>query len=373
MKPYFVILSGAKGNSGDDLIRKAATALFERYRPDREVVRLDGWVQFDKEKLELVNGAQALILLGGPALRYDTFPNVYPLVPDLNDIKVPIVTLGIGYRDADGDWSRTSRFELSEKTKELLSRVETSGFGSGVRCYHTLNVLLANGYRKFTLSGCPAFYHLDHLHGNGREVAGVGNVAFATGRMYLANPSLRLQQERIIISLARYFKDRTFTVAFHDPVRMDHPAIRDLVRTLERENIAFRDISGAAENLEEFYNKQDLQIGYRVHAHIYMCSRDRPSVLLCEDGRGKGMRATLGGLIFDAYETHALGTARRIRNKLMTGSAGSKEIRALQPLEQEVLLHLDHEMRLGFPRIAGIRPLINSYSREYIRLLQQLP
>ena len=37
------------------------------------------------------------------------------------------------------------------------------------------------------------------------------------------------------------------------------------------------------------------------------------------------------------------------------------------------LLRSDYWILAGLAPVAGIRPLINGYSREYIRLLQQLP
>jgi hypothetical protein len=43
-----------------------------------------------------------------------------------------------------------------------------------------------------------------------------------------------------------------------------------------------------------FYRECDLQVGYRVHAQINFLSMRKPSLLLCEDGRGDGLSRTLG-------------------------------------------------------------------------------
>lgn len=372
MKPYYVVLSGARGNSGDDLIRTAAFGHFERHRPDRDVVRLDAWKPFDPEKLAIVNGAKALILLGGPALRYDTYGGVYPLTQDLDDIRVPIVMLGVGYRDSDGDWSRTRVFELSGPTRRLLDRIRTSGYPSGVRCFHTWNVLAANGYDGFLMAGCPAFYSAEHLGRPFHPPRKVGHMAFATGRMYLRNPSLRVQQEELIMALVRRFPEVRLTVALHDPIDRGQAPTMALLRSLEKVGVAYREVARDAATLKEFYDGVDLQVGYRVHAHLYMCSRNKPSMLLCEDGRGKGMRTTLGGPVLDAYTVRRRGALEKLWLALQRKDRGNA-IEARQALVDEVPALLAYEMQSGFQRSAAIPAQIQAYWPTYLRVLNALP
>jgi hypothetical protein len=42
------------------------------------------------------------------------------------------------------------------------------------------------------------------------------------------------------------------------------------------------------------YDDADLHVGYRVHAHLDFLSRRRPSLLVSEDGRGRGQNLTFG-------------------------------------------------------------------------------
>jgi polysaccharide pyruvyl transferase WcaK-like protein len=44
----------------------------------------------------------------------------------------------------------------------------------------------------------------------------------------------------------------------------------------------------------KLYGQVDLHVGYRVHAHLCALSRRRPSLLIAEDGRGRGQAVTLG-------------------------------------------------------------------------------
>lgn len=372
MKPYYVVLSGARGNSGDDLIRSAAMDHFERHRPDRDVVRLDAWRALDSEKLALVNGSRALILLGGPALRYDTYGGVYPLTSDLDDIRVPIVMLGVGYRDSVGDWGRTWSFELSAATRRLLDRIMASGLPSGVRCLHTWNVLVANGYDEFLMSGCPAFYAATHLGRPLQVPARVERAAFATGRLYLKNPSMRAQQERLILTLSHRFPEVRFTVAFHDPIDRREPHTAALLGLLEREGVAYQEVAKDAEVLKAFYDGMDIQVGYRVHAHLYMCSRNKPSILLCEDGRGKGMRTTLGGPVFDAYTVRERGGLEKLLLAVQRKDRSSA-IEARRAIETEIPAVLAYGMRNGFQASAAIPAQIQAYWPTYLRILNALP
>jgi hypothetical protein len=46
----------------------------------------------------------------------------------------------------------------------------------------------------------------------------------------------------------------------------------------------------------------DLHVGYRVHTNIYFLSHRKPSILIAEDSRGKGLLDTLGGVGVVGYD-----------------------------------------------------------------------
>jgi hypothetical protein len=52
---YDVLLIGARGNSGDDLIKHAAIKLFENYGADREILTFPSWGKFDSERSTVIN------------------------------------------------------------------------------------------------------------------------------------------------------------------------------------------------------------------------------------------------------------------------------------------------------------------------------
>ena len=99
----YVLLTGSKNNAGDFLIKDRAKALFALLKPSIKLIDFDAWEILDEKKLEVVNNSKALILLGGPALQKQMYPKIYGLCDNLNDIKVPIITMGIGWYSKQGD------------------------------------------------------------------------------------------------------------------------------------------------------------------------------------------------------------------------------------------------------------------------------
>ena len=125
MKKQYTILTGSKNNAGDFLIKYRAKQLFKELRPDIEIIDFNSWEEFDKEKLKIVNESKALILLGGPSLQKLMRPNIYKMTKNLDDIKVPIVSMGIGWKSISGNWKDTYDYPLSI---ELLRRINNSGY-----------------------------------------------------------------------------------------------------------------------------------------------------------------------------------------------------------------------------------------------------
>ncbi len=63
----------------------------------------------------------------------------------------------------------------------------------------------------------------------------------------------------------------------------------------------------------------DLHIGYRVHTNIYFLSHRKPSILITEDSRGKGLLDTLGcvGAIGYDYNSKIKHKLNKILNKML--------------------------------------------------------
>lgn len=331
MNDCYVILTGSKNNAGDFLIKHRAKALFASLRPDREIIDLDAWKAFDSETLERVNSARALILMGGPALQAHMHPGIYPLVHDLDQITVPVTTMGIGWKSVRGEWRDTHHYPLQPGSLRLLEKVADSGLACSVRDFHSLNVLNQHGIHTGLMTGCPAYYDLKHIGEVVPGEVGKGKVAFSLGVSFIESRAMEAAMKSQVLALRDTFRDQVFEVVFHHGLNPDvflntHGATKlhndrhnEFARWLDQQGIAYVDISGSAENLMNYYSQVDLHIGYRVHAHIFMNSISRMSVMIAEDGRGKATEKVIGGMVLDAFDCFKTSLPSKVLNRLLPG------------------------------------------------------
>lgn len=381
MKNFYVILTGSKNNAGDYLIKYRAKQLFYEIRPDRDIIDYDAWKPLTLSQLNVVNNAKALILMGGPALQYKMRPNIYSLIDDLGKIKVPVVAMGIGWKSPEGDWGSTHSYPISAESLELLRKVEASGYMSSVRDYHTLNVLFSYGFRRFVMTGCPALYCLSNIGKKPEHPDNIKNISFSLGARFAHSPAMCRSAKSIILQLKNYFKKKNFRVVFHHSIKKEYLnteqsdykfwlAHQDIVSWLDSQEISHVDISGSAENLINHYSNECIHVGYRVHAHIFMNSISKPSVLLNEDGRGKALRDVIGGLSFDSCSAKK----NNLLNKILTNINIKTEMYNVDNmLPTDLVKHVSYELKTGYPRLSMPRCSIDKHFPIMKSFLMQLP
>lgn len=377
----YIMLTGSKNNAGDFLIKHRAFSLLSHLRPDRELVDWDAWRPFKAEDLSQINSARAIILTGGPSLKQDMYPSVYALSANLDDIQVPLITMGIGWNSPLGDWSHTQNFEFTSQTKNLLNRINSSGYLSSVRDYHTLNALKSHRLDNWLMTGCPVYYSLEHLDLPAQITERPSKVAFSMGVAMAASSDMEAQTKSIILALKERFNRSRFAVAFHHSIderyvdaygtrNQLYRAQRKMVDWLEQHNIEYRDISGNAESMIHFYSECDLHVGFRVHAHIFMSSISRPSLLLAEDGRGKAVSLVIGSTVLDAYTKRKLSFFSRACRKIGLTRFGTYV--AAKNLEDDVIRFCDYELTKGV-RFSSVRKNIQQHYPIMRRFIEQLP
>lgn len=381
MKDYYVILTGSKNNAGDFLIKYRAKRLFKKIRIDRDVVDLDAWKEFDAKTLALVNNAKALILMGGPSLQYNMRPFIYKMTEDLANIKVPIISMGIGWKSTSGNWEDTYDYPMNEQSVKLLDRINDSGYLSSVRDYHTLNSIRFKGFDNFLMTGCPAYYDLDYL-GSKPQISKIKKVGFSLGVSFIESKSMEALMKDNILKIKEYYSDCEFDVLFHhsldskEYLASDHSKLGRLKKHqefsywLKSQNINFVDISGSAENLINYYSNVDLHIGYRVHAHIFMNSMSKFSVLISEDGRAKGVKEVIGGIVLDGYLNFKAGFVHKALNKL---TRHYDRFCSNINLTKEIIDNIEYENKIGYKRIKNSRKTIDSNYKIMKEFLEQLP
>lgn len=377
---YYVLLTGGKNNAGDFLIKHRAKKLLTQLRPDREFKDFNAWEPFDDEKLQIVNNSKALILTGGPALQSHIYPGIYKLTSDLSKIKVPIVSLGIGWKSASGNWEDINEYKLNKSSLPLIKRLAESGYRSSVRDYHTMHVLQNYGVNNVLMTGCPALYELDII-GKPVKESSIGKINFSLGVGFAESKNMEKSVKDILISLKEHFSDRSLSVKFHHSIDKKFLNTPDASTTIYMNNVRFskwlesvgidyEDISGSAQNLVDSYTDSDFHIGYRVHAHIFMSSISKPSILIAEDGRGKGLRALLGGVILDGFTERNDSFLDKAINKV--GLAWDR-FEVDENLSQLIIRTIDSEFEYGLPRLKSVRSNIDSHFEVMKRFITQLP
>jgi len=379
-KPYYVILTGSKNNAGDYLIKYRAKRLFASIRPDREIIDIDGWKAFDEKTLELVNNAKALNLMGGPALQKNRYPCIYQLCHHLDDIKVPVVTMGIGWKSHDGAWDKSRNYPLYQTTLELLNKIDASGFKSSVRDYHTLNALQHKGYKSFVMTGCPALNDLEHLTAPKLETGEIKKIAFSLGVSFLESKEMESQMKSLILNLRDYFVNVEIEVIFHHSLEQNFLNTHNATNThlvghqkfaewLSGNSVKYKDISGSAENLIDCYSEVDLHFGYRVHAHIYMTSMGKRSVLISEDGRGKALKFVCDGLILDGVDSILSSFFHKALRKLRISSG----YKVASSIPNEAVEQLVYEIENEYPRMRKSQILLKDNFNTMEAFVRQLP
>lgn len=302
----FTVLSGAYINAGDFLIVNRSIKLLKNIYKDCEIKTFERRKPLD-QYIDEINKTDALIMAGGPAYMPNVYPDIIPLVENLEDIKTKIVPIGLGWC---GEYVNNNYiyndYKFTEDTKKLLKRLSKDNENLSCRDWYTARVLKANGFKNVIMTGCPAWYDLNCI--NLCKIKKETNIPFK--KICVSDPA-KTQNAVQAIKLVKYlkekFKDAEIIFVFH---RRDAKKIESNVksentydtikRVMEAIGVKTIDISGSSEAFS-VYDNCDLHIGFRVHAHIYNLSIRNISLLIEEDGRGAGVNQALGLNSIRAY------------------------------------------------------------------------
>jgi len=157
-KETYIVLHGARKNVGDFLIKERSLQLIGSIRPDRTLVEFPHWQSLDND-LDLVNKSKAIIIMGSPGIQQNAYPGVYALTKNLNDIKVPIVLLGVGAYMFPYNERNLTSFRFSKDSIKFFKKCDLIS----VRDDFTKRLLNINGFDNVEMLGCPAWYYKDYL------------------------------------------------------------------------------------------------------------------------------------------------------------------------------------------------------------------
>lgn len=285
----FVVLSPcpqhASGNVGDQLLLETSLRLIEEIHGSTEFDIF--WRETDfTSRLEYINDADALLLVGFDIDRNDTRGRHYRIAEDLDAVETPLVPIGGLYRYFPEDEAERSRQIFSRKTKSFLDRV-VSNCPEGkipVRTKLVGEVLQQNGYQT-VLTGDPGWYDLDTFGERFHRPKTVDQLVYTTPHKAIYID----QAKELLRRLSAEFPEADRIMSLHNaPTDVD----RALYPTARRYNWKIHYASHETDNIE-FYRESDLHVGYRKHGHLAHLRLRRPSVVLAEDSRSVGLNDTL--------------------------------------------------------------------------------
>jgi hypothetical protein len=357
----YTVLSGAKINMGDFLITQRARDLLTHLRPEHALFQLPSWEPLDAH-LEQVNQSAAVIILGGPGYQPRFYPGVYRLTGDLSRITVPIIPLGLGWKGYPGDWETVRRYRFTGESLQLLRRIGAETPYLGCRDHLSREVLRRNGIPNGLVTGCPTWYHLPSLGQPLRTARKVSALVVTPAQRAI----YQHQSIALLAALAKRFPEARRYCSFNRGIDRDDAFTpsgdRRNNRTLKaaalREGYEVVDTSYGLERIG-FYDECDLHVGYRVHSHLHFLSRRRPSFLLHEDGRGRGMSSALNVVGVDAFER--------------TGPFWRRGIGPGRYALEMLASYLDEELENNFARFAGVPAVLDTHYEIMKRFVAGLP
>ena len=305
----FAILSGAYKNAGDFLIVDRTKKLIADIYPDAELVTYMRNKPLE-EHLPEINSCDRLIMAGGPAYMPDAYPSQIPLTENLDDIKIPICGVGMGWYGRFSVEQAVMDYGFSDKTRQLLDRLSRDGILT-CRDYYTVRALEKNGY-KALMTGCPAWYDIE----NAEKTTLRDGINIPYKKICISDPGnvTNVNQALVVTEFIKSrYKDAEIHFVFHRGIKADEWTSTEMGESytwlndrLQKLGIIVHDISYSPNGFS-VYDDCDLHIGFRVHAHIYNLSKRNISVLIEEDGRGAGVNQALGLIPLPAYDVYAAG------------------------------------------------------------------
>lgn len=276
----YTLLYTATLNFGDYLYFNKAKEIIKNQKKLNEN---DFLILFGKNSLDSsidkINKTNALIICGGPCLLTNMYPLKYPLVKNLDDIKVPIILFGVGWYGVPGDKISLNEYSFSSKTLKLLNKINSQNTPISVRDYESAIVLNKYNFKNINVTGCPALFP-DSIN----KLAKQKKIVFTAP----ANDLLFPISIKILSLLKSKFDNYEIVVSFHRGF-INSKNEKKLIEFSKINNIKILNLEGSESFTLEIYDKFKFHIGFRVHAHLLCISRKIPSFLIAEDGRGVGV------------------------------------------------------------------------------------
>ena len=233
------------------------------------------------------------MLCGGPGLARRFYPRVFAHGRRPGRPPHSGAAGGAGLERHSGRASE--RFKFSRKSLAALRAIHARIGWSGVRDDLSLEIVRRADVGDVRRTGCFAWYHLPSMGQPLHSAERVRRLAFT--------PAARRRPGglREVASLLRRLRRRypraerycVFQRGLRAEFETETPTRERLATAALARGLGYRVVDASRDlGALELYGQVDLHVGYRVHAHLGTLSRRRPSLLIAEDGRGRGQAVT---------------------------------------------------------------------------------
>jgi hypothetical protein len=299
MSRRYLLLHRAILNAGDSLIFERARRLIADVHPTAELAMAEAWRPLEAQ----VSRAQlatysAVVICGGPGYG-PGMAGRYP-IGRFDDLP-PVALLALGSYVVPGTAGQLARPWLGDDDRRFLEGVLRRTPWLGARDPLSADLLRSSGVDRVLMTGDPAWYDLGQIDEPLRHRFPPARIAVTPP----TNPVFFRQAARLFEAVERSNRGASIMVVHHRGV------LRPFADLARRRGWQQLDITGGATGFEA-YDRVDLHVGYRVHAHLYSTSVGTPSYLVAEDSRGLGMLRGLANLGRPAFDVNA-GDARLLR------------------------------------------------------------
>lgn len=314
------LLSGAYKNAGDYLIVNRTIGLLKHVNPDCDITVFQRNEALDN-KLNEINQTDALVFAGGPAYSKNVFPKRIPICKSLDDICIPVYTIGVGWHGhISSNRLVYSGYKFSQDTKEYISWL---GKDASLSCrdWYSVKVLKNNGFKNTIMTGCPAWYDIKNI----RHCTLKNDIQIPFKKICISdcgNPANLNQSFEIVKYIRDKYPKSSIVYVFHRGINADKHTdestalhYKSFTKRLTELGVNYKDISYSSDGFK-IYDDCDLHIGMRVHAHIYNLSIRNVSILIEEDGRGTGVDEALGLFSIKAYDEDLLNFYKPRRSRI---------------------------------------------------------
>lgn len=140
------LMSGAVKNAGDFLITERCKKLLLYKYPNSEIIIYTRNHPILEQDLNIINNMDRIIIGGGPCYCKHLYPQIMPLVPNLDLIKPKIFMLGCGWYGNTTNTDYLYKYRFDESTNIFFKRVKEDSKWFGCRDYYSVKTLYSNGY-----------------------------------------------------------------------------------------------------------------------------------------------------------------------------------------------------------------------------------